>query len=151
MLAGQGYAQSPSTYYICPGNTFTNTITAKEAEQRGCKLREAQQPTTISGPRVRAPSDGNALGARAGEGRIDSAEQRARDSDARRILEQELRREESELEALRAEYRNGQPERRGDERNYQKYMDRVSELKAAIARKESDVDAIRRELGKLPS
>jgi hypothetical protein len=143
-------AQSPSTYYVCPGNTFTNTITAKEAEQRGCKQREAQQPTTIAGPRPRASSD--VTGARpTNEGRVDSAEQRARDSDARRILEQELKREESELATLRAEYRDGQPERRGDERNYQKFLDRSAAMKAAISRKESDVEAIRRELSKLPS
>jgi predicted RNase H-like nuclease (RuvC/YqgF family) len=143
-------AQSPSTYYVCPGNTFTNTITPKEADQRGCKLREAQQPTTISGPRPRPQGDGNS-NARTNEGRIDSADQRARDTDARRILEQELKREEAALEGLRAEYKGGQPERRGDERNFQKYQDRVAELKAAISRKESDLDAIRRELNKLPS
>ncbi len=48
------------------------------------------------------------------------------------------------------EYNNGEPERHGDERNYQKYLDRVAEMKAAIARKESDVAAIRREIAKLP-
>jgi hypothetical protein len=149
LALGPARAQSPSTYYVCPGNTFTNTITAKEAEQRGCKQREAQQPTTIAGPRPRASAD--ATGARTNEGRVDSAEQRARDSDARRILEQELKREESELATLRAEYRDGQPERRGDERNFQKYMDRSAAMKAAISRKESDVEAIRRELSKLPS
>jgi predicted RNase H-like nuclease (RuvC/YqgF family) len=150
LAVGSLKAQSPSTYYVCPGNTFTNTITTKEAEQRGCKQREAQQPTTIAGPRPRTSSD--ATGARpTNEGRVDSAEQRARDSDARRILEQELKREESELAALRAEFRDGQPERRGDERNYQKYLDRSTAMKAAISRKESDVEAIRRELSKLPS
>ena len=83
--------------------------------------------------------------------RVDPAEQRARDSDAKAILQAELRREEEALEALRREYNNGQPERRGDERNAQKYLDRVAEMKAAITRKEADVAAIRRELGKLPS
>ena len=150
LVSGLACAQSPSTYYVCPGNTFTNTITAKEAEQRGCKQREAQQPTTIAGPRPRASSEGAAARS-TNEGRVDSAEQRARDSDARRILEQELKREESELAALKAEYRDGQPERRGDERNFQKYLDRTTAMKAAISRKESDVEAIRRELSKLPS
>lgn len=90
-------------------------------------------------------------GARASESRIDAAEQRSRDSDAKRILEAELQKEEAALEALKREYNNGEPERRGDERNAQKYLDRVAELKAAILRKEADVAAIRRELGKLPS
>jgi hypothetical protein len=44
---------------------------------------------------------------------------------------------------------NGEPERRGDERNYQNYLDRVSSLRAAITRSESDIAAIKRELAKI--
>ena len=51
---------------------------------------------------------------------------------------------------MRKEYNNGEPERRGDERNFQKYQDRVAEMKSAIARKESDIAAIKREISKLP-
>ena len=60
-----------------------------------------------------------------------------------------MRKEEEALAALKKEYNNGEPERRGDERNYQKYLERVAELKASVARKESDVAALKRELGKL--
>ena len=52
---------------------------------------------------------------------------------------------------LRKDYNNGEPERRGDERNFARYQERVAEMKAAIARKEADVAAIRRELSKLPN
>ena len=52
------------------------------------------------------------------------------------------------MAALRKEFNDGQPERRGDERNYQKYLDRIEEMKAALTRKEADVAALRRELGK---
>ena len=41
-------------------------------------------------------------------------------------------------------------ERRGDEKNYQKYLDRTAELKAGIERSESDIAALKRELSKLP-
>jgi hypothetical protein len=51
---------------------------------------------------------------------------------------------------MQKEYNNGEPERLGDERNYQKYLDRVADLKAGLARKESDIAAIKRELSKLP-
>ncbi len=90
-------------------------------------------------------------GGRPGDGRVDPAEQRARDSDARRILEDELRKEEDALAALQKEYNKGEPERQGNERNYQKYLDRTAELKASIARKESDIESIRRELAKQPA
>jgi len=148
---GAALAQSPSVYYVCPGNVFTNTITPKEAENRGCKAREAQQPTTIAGPKPKPAYVAPAATARSGDERVSTTDQKARDTDARRILEAELRKEEDALEALRREYNNGEPERRGDERNAQKYIDRTAELKASITRKEADVAAIKRELGKLPS
>ena len=79
--------------------------------------------------------------------KVDSATQRARDSDRKRILEDELRKEEEKLAELRKEYNNGEPERLGNERNYQKYLDRVQQLKEDIARSEASLLAIRRELG----
>ena len=51
---------------------------------------------------------------------------------------------------LRREFNNGEPERRGDERNYQRYLDRVADMRAGIARKEADIAALKRELAKLP-
>jgi hypothetical protein len=88
--------------------------------------------------------------ARPGEPRWTPAAQRQRDSDARRILAAELKREEERLAALQKEYNNGEPERRGDERNYQRYLDRVAEMKAAITAQGSDIAALKRELAKLP-
>lgn len=81
--------------------------------------------------------------------RVDPGEQRARDQDRRRILEQELRKEEARLKELREEFRDGEPERRGDERNYQKYLDRVQRLKDDIARTESAMASLKRELAGL--
>lgn len=132
-----------NVYYQCPGNVFTNTISAKEAQERGCKSKEAQQPTTIPAPKPRAAAAGPAASSR-----VDSQEQKQRDADARKILQDELIKAQAQLESLQKEYNNGQPERRGDEKNYQKYLDRTAELKASIARTESDIAAITRELGK---
>jgi flagellar biosynthesis GTPase FlhF len=151
-VAPLAWGQAGAVYYVCPGNVFTNTIGVKEAEQRGCKAREASLPTTIAGPKPRAAAAAAEPSSdRPAESRVAAAEQRARDSDAKLILQAELRKEEEALEALRREYNNGEPERRGDERNAVKYQERVAEMKAALMRKEADVAAIRRELGKLPS
>ncbi|MEO7335336.1 MAG: hypothetical protein ABIV63_02045 [Caldimonas sp.] len=139
--------------YRCPGNDYNNTISAKEAKDRGCKTIEGAPITVIQVDKPRAGKTGS-VPPTAASGiptiKVDPAAQRARDSDARRILEDELRSEEDRLNAMRKEYNNGEPERQGNERNYQKYIDRVAELKAAIARKESDVAAIKRELSKQP-
>ena len=82
---------------------------------------------------------------------MDPAAQRARDAEARRILEAELRREEERLATLRREFNNGEPERRGDERNFARYQERVGEMRAAITRKEADIAALKREIAKFGS
>lgn len=139
--------------YRCPGNQYTDALSPKEAADKGCRTLEGAPVTVIQGPPVkpRAPAGGTGAAPplRPADSRIDPAEQRTRDSDARRILEAELRKEQDRLAALQKEYNNGEPERRGDERNYQKYIDRVAELKAGVARKESDIAAIKRELAKV--
>lgn len=105
--------------------------------------------SATTGPgQATVPPGGSASGA-ATFPRVDPAEQRARDLERRRILTEELRREESRLSELRGEFREGEPERRGDERNYQKYLDRVQRLKDDIARTESAVASLKRELAGL--
>jgi chromosome segregation ATPase len=81
--------------------------------------------------------------------RVDDAVQKARDSDRKQILQEELKSEEKKLADLRAEYNNGEPERRGDERNYAKYQERTATLKDNIARSEKNVEALKRELANL--
>ena len=144
-------AQDGSVTYRCPNNEYKNTISAKEAERLGCKKLEGAPVTVIQMTKPRAAGTPVPAAAGSGPTRVDPTAQRARDSDARRILETELKTEEERLATLKKEFNNGQPERQGNEQNYQKYVDRVAQLSAAIARKEADVAAIRRELQKLPA
>ncbi len=153
-LAQAALAQAPSTIvYKCPGNVYTSDreLSAKQAADQGCKVIEGSPITVIQSrkPEPR-PAASAPAAARPADSRVDPAAQRARDTDSRRILEGELRREEERLAELRREYNNGEPERMGNERNYQKYLDRVADLKSGIARKEGDIAAIKRELSKLP-
>jgi hypothetical protein len=158
LLVVSGTASAaPSVVYRCPGPPvlYTDQITAQQAKDRGCRTIEGAPITVMQSARPRAaalppPVQGSAP--RSADSRVDPLDQRARDSDARRILEAELRKEEETLEAMRREFNNGEPEKRGDEaRNYQKYLDRVAEMRAALQRKEGDVAAIRRELAKMPA
>ncbi len=155
-MAGSVWAQGDAAkpVYRCPGNPvlYTDALSAKEAIDKGCRTLEGAPITIIQAPRARAAAGAapaSPSASRSPEARVDPNEQRARDTDARRILEAELTKEEARLVELQKEFNKGEPERRGDERNYQKYLDRVAELKASIARKESDVASIRREIGKL--
>ena len=152
VFAANSFAQGP--IYRC-GNEYTNTVS--EAQKAQCKVVEGGNLTVVQGFKAPVaaivPGGGSVRVATASQSapRVDSGEQKARDSDARQILESELRKAESRQNELAREYNNGEPEKRGDEaRNFQKYLDRVAELKAGLARNESDIAGIRRELGRVP-
>jgi hypothetical protein len=144
-------AAQTGTMYRCPGNDYNNTLSAKEAKDKGCKTIDGAPITIIQMTKQRPGAGSSNAASGPAATRIDPAEQRARDNDARRILEAELKREEERLAFMRTEFNNGEPERRGDEKNNQKYLDRVADMKAALARKENDIASIKRELAKLPS
>ena len=141
--------------YRCSGNEYTNN--AATAAEKGCKLVDGGNLTVVTAPRVvrNTPSASGDVRVAAATSpapatsRIDTAEQRSRDSDARAILESELKKVEAKQADLLKEFNNGEPEKRGDElRNHQKYMDRVAEIKAQIARNDSDIAGIKREIAR---
>lgn len=150
LLATSAMAQD--AVYRC-GNEYTNN--AAVAKQRGCTPLQGGNITVIEGTRpspAAAPRSSNSSSNSTSSSapRIDTAAQRARDADARQILESELRRAEERLAEAQKAYANGEPEKQGIEgRNHQRYLDRVAELKASVARAESDVAGIRRELQRL--
>ena len=141
--------------YRC-GNEYTNNAT--QAKERGCKLVEGGNVTVVEGTRPAAAPSGGAAASSASKAaasppnapRVAATEQRARDADARAILQDELRKAESRLTDLRKEYNDGAPQRSALElRNPQGYIERTAELKAAVTRAEADVAGIKRELGRL--
>lgn len=122
---------------------------------RNCRQIDLAPLTTIPAPKLPAarPAAGAAQAGGAarpspnGFPKVDASTQRERDSERRRILEDELRKEETRLAELKAVYKDGEPDRLGDEHNYQKYLDRVQRLKDDIGRSEGNIASIRRELG----
>ena len=128
----------------------------KEAQTRSCKAVSGGNVTVVQGaPALKPPvvrvagNSGPASPSTRVEG---SPDQRARDSDSRVILDAELRKSESRLAELQKEYNNGEPEKQGIEgRNYQRYLDRTSDLKDGIARSQSDIAGLKREISRLPA
>lgn len=138
--------------YRC-GNEYTNTVT--EAQAKHCKLVSGGNVTVVQSRKTVTANAGSTPRSAGGAGspptapKVDAADQRAKDADARLILESELKKAEARQAELMKEYNNGEPQKQGPEtRNHQKYLDRVAELKASIARNESDIAGIRRELGR---
>lgn len=144
-------AQAQERIYRC-GNEYTND--AQLAASRDCKPLEGRSITIIAGTAVHGTATVQRPGAappapRSGGGRVDSEVQRARDSDARAILEAELRKAQERLAQAQKAYADGAPEKEGIEgRNHQRYLDRVAELKAGVARAQSDVTGLQRELAR---
>ena len=130
----------------------------KEAQARLCKPMTGGNVTVVQG----SSTNPNLSGARAtpktsspiapAAQRLDGGnEQRARDSDSRVILATELKKSEVRLADLQKEFKDGEPDKQGIEgRNYQRYLDRVAEMKESIARHESDIAGLKREIGRLP-
>lgn len=159
LCVAHGQALAQERIYRCPGKPVEYINNAELAKSRGCTLMEGGNITIVQGTAPQGntatrPAGGprpasSTPSTRSSGERIDSADQRARDSDARAILEAELRKAEERLAQAQKDYANGEPEKQGIEsRNHQRYLDRVAELKAALARAESDVAGIRRELGR---
>ena len=155
LLMGPGQSAWAQQIYRCAGvgggaPEYINNV--KDAQARNCKAVSGGNVTVVQGtPVPRAPAR-VVTNPAAGPSRADSSpDQRARDSDSRIILESELKKSESRLSELQKEYNNGEPEKQGIEgRNYQRYLDRVSDLKDGIARSQSDIAGLKREISRLP-
>ena len=143
-LAGTLVLQSASAQdkiYRC-GNEYTNNVS--DAKARGCKLVEGGNVTVLQATK---PAAAPAATSPANAPKVSDADQKARDSDRRAILQDELRKAEGKLAELRKEYNGGAPQKSALElRNTQVYQDRVTELKSNMDRAQADVDGIRREL-----
>jgi hypothetical protein len=152
-VAFTGAASAQAKIFRC-GNTYTNDEV--QAKAQNCKLVEGGNVTVVQGTRVMAAPQERVNGGgkvvtapQAGGQRIDSSEQKARDGEARGILEAELKKAETRLAELQKEFNSGEPEKLGPEtRNHQKYLDRVADLKASIERTEKDIAGLKRELGR---
>lgn len=160
LLLACGQAAQAQQIYRCAGvgggaPEYINNV--KDALARNCKMVSGGNVTVVQGtpapkaqPRVAASPSGSPA---QGSPRADSSpDQRARDSDSRVILESELKKSEAKLAELQKEYNHGEPEKQGIEgRNYQRYLDRISDLKESIARSQSDVAGLKREISRLPN
>ena len=147
-------AFAQSTIYRC-GNEYTNDAT--DAKARGCKVliggnvtviqtaKKSNNSNTNNSTVISPKSNNNA----SNTPRVDDSDQRARDSDAKLILESELRKTEQKLEQLKKEYNNGEPEKMASEtKNNQKYLDRIVDMRSQILRTENDIAGIKRELNR---
>lgn len=144
-----------NSVYRCETNTgvveYSNSK-PKQFDSDQCQQINLPELTTIQAPKSAQtpkarPAPSAAVSAADSFPSVSSANQQRRDKARRSILRQELKREKTRLAELQGEFKDGEPDRRGDERNYQKYLDRVERLRTDISRRESSISAIRKEIG----
>lgn len=121
------------------------TYTNNKSAAANCKLLSSDLPVSTV-PAARVPQHRQPA---ADFPRVDEETQKSRDGDRRRILEQELAAEREQLQAARKALVEGEATRLGDERNYQKYLERVQRLRDDVALHERNVDALQKELSNL--
>ena len=107
-----------------------------QAQPQGGRSSSRPQSATLPAPEGGLPN-------------VDPTTQRRRDDSRRKILEDELAVEERALVEARKALSEGEATRMGDERNYQRYLDRVQGLKERVSQHERNVGALKRELSNL--
>ena len=102
------------------------------------------------GDEVRGERSAKGTPTPAGFPRVDADTQRTRDALRRKVLSDELDTEEKLLVESRAAYGDGAPQPLPDEqKDAQKYANRLSKLRQAVSLHEKNIEALRKELAAL--
>ena len=130
--------------YECvePNGAKLFTSDPKEAKAKGCKAMNLGPPNTVS----TSKPQGKAGPTPPNFPRVDQDTQKQRDSDRRRLLEQELASEEKLLAQAKKELAEQESVRLGSEFNYQRVLNRLEPYKKQVALHENNVANLKREL-----
>lgn len=120
--------------------TYTNT--KPSAKAKCTALSRDQRVSTVPGRASNAPSP-------SGFPKVDGDTQKARDNDRRKILDQELATEQKMLDEAKKALAEQEAVRTGDERNYQRVLDRLQPYKDKVALHERNIEALKKEIGNL--
>jgi hypothetical protein len=141
LLLCAGFASAQTCKYVdSEGRVTYSNVPVKNARKVSCfepvKPAAAQSPAPQGG----APAD---------RPRVDPVTQRQRDDDRRNILEAELLAEEERLAEAKRQLAEQESIRTGDERNYQRVLERLKPYQEAVAQHEKNISALRQEIGNL--
>jgi hypothetical protein len=130
------------------GRTIYSNVPIKNARKIACFQ---PPPVAVEAP-APAPAPPVPVGARpldTSKARVDVSTQRKRDDERRQILEEELTREENALADARRSLSEQESTRGGDERNYQRVLDRLKPFQEAVEVHEKNIASIKREMANL--
>jgi hypothetical protein len=136
------------TLYKCMDESGVVLYTNQKSGAKNCTVLSRELPVSTVAPPAK-PATGTRTVTPGDFPRVDGDTQRGRDSDRRKILEQELSTEQQNLDKARKALAEGEASRLGDEKSYQKYLDRVDELRNGVALHERNIEALKHELANI--
>lgn len=142
LLAGVAQAD---TLYKCADADGHTTYTNQKGTNKKCTILSQDQPISTFAPPKARPSTPTPDGFP----RVSSETQKNRDSDRRRILDEELNTEKQHLDDAKKELAEQEATREGGEKNYQKYLDRVKPYQDTVKVHERNIESLEKELGNL--
>lgn len=139
-------AQAQGTVWKCigPDGRPQYTNVQHDTQGRQCTV-VSREVSVVPGAAPKAGSEA----APTGFPKVDPATQRARDDTRRQILEKELDSEQKQLDEARTKLAEEEAVRYGNERNYQRVLDRLKPFKEAVAQHEQNVQDLKKEIDNL--
>lgn len=138
-------------YTDADGRTVYSTVPIKNGKKVACFKTAAPPPPPPEAdvePSKRAERAERAVES-SPSAKVDSATQAQRDNDRRSILQDELTRERKLLDEAQKRFDEEEAIRSGDERNYQRVLDRLKPFQDRINQHQRNIDSITRELDNL--
>ena len=131
--------------YECVDASGNKVFTNIKSQAKGCRALDAGPVNTV--PAFKPPA--KTQPAPTNFPKVDASTQRERDADRRRILEQELGNEQKELAAAQKALAEQEAVRNGDERNYQRVLDRLEPYQKRVKQHEANIESLKKELANL--
>jgi hypothetical protein len=147
-VASGAYAQGTVWKCMEQDNRAHYTNIKKETENKQCTV-VTKEVSVVGGPPPQPQRAAAATPTPPNFPKVDRDTQKSRDDGRRRILEDELTSEEKSLGDARAKLTEQESVRNGDEKNYQRVLDRLKPYQEAVDRAERNVSALKREIGGL--
>jgi uncharacterized protein DUF4124 len=142
VLAAPLRAQQIETLWNCRDANGRTTLTNQKADTVGKECRVVQQERVTVVPAAKAKSPANFP-------RESAAERQAAKGKQRDTLENELAQEESMLADAKKKLAEQEAIRLGDEKNYQRVLDRLKPYQDTVEVHQKNVEALKRELSNL--
>lgn len=140
---------SPNTVFLCKDggvSIYTNTKLNK-----ACKTFALGIPISSKAPASLPSNSAGEFGssAHAAFPRISEATQKVRDTDRKRILEDELANEQKSLEQAKKELMQQESTALAEEKNYKKITERLQPFRERIGQHERNIQTLRKEMANL--